>query len=121
MLVNKMPFRPEQGRSLISTGVNAQTAGNLAAFLRKMLAMLLTTVLALAVLPGSIRAEDSTPHVTAVAVAHAHIVAGVRVSPDRIAATDSKRSSPVTLAKLRAAPCPEVADPRCKLLVLDMQ
>ena len=85
-----------------------------------MLAMLLTTVLALAVLPGSIRAEDRTAHVTAVAVAHARIVEGVRVSPDRIA-TDTKRSSPVTPAKLRAAPCPEVVDPRCKLLVLDMQ
>ena len=86
-----------------------------------MLAMLLTTLLALAILSGSIRAEENAPHVASVAVARAHIVSGVQISHDRVVVAEVAGTQPMPVAKWREAPCPEVADQTCKLLIFDMQ
>jgi hypothetical protein len=80
--------------------------------------MLVTIFFALVVMPGQVRSDPATPHVTAVAVARAQILSGVRAGPEP-QATDKKRENRET-PRPRERPCPEAEATPCRLMVIDM-
>ncbi len=85
---------------------------------RKMVYMASTSLLAVAtlILSGSVRANDDAPHVAAVAVARAQILSGVRIAQDGRPAEPQTPTAP----KPRERPCPDDADTRCRMIVVDM-
>lgn len=85
-----------------------------------MVSMSFIIILALAVLPATARADDAAPHVTAVAVARARIVSGVRISHEQLALDQDVRSRNMRLPKPRERACPEADEHPCRLIVVDM-
>jgi hypothetical protein len=80
--------------------------------------MLVTIFFALVVMPGQVRSDPATPHVTTVAVARAQILSGVRAGPVP-QTTDKKREDRET-PRPRERPCPEAEATPCRLMVIDM-
>ena len=83
--------------------------------------MLVTIIAALIHLPQQVRSDPATPHVTAVVVARAKILEGVRAGPAALTteprAADEERPRP----RPRQRPCPEVEATPCRLMVIDME
>lgn len=79
-----------------------------------------TSLIALAtmLLTGSADANDAQPRITAVAVARATIVAGVRAGPPTV--QNPKRAAQQLPVKPRDRPCPEADPAPCRLIVTDM-
>jgi hypothetical protein len=84
-----------------------------------MVIMLFTMILAGA-LVGSVRADERNPRATAVAVARAEIVSGVRITREMTIPDDERRVRNNRLPKPRERPCPESDDHPCRLFVVDM-
>jgi hypothetical protein len=82
--------------------------------------MWFTMFVAFIAAPGSIRAEQATPRVTAVAVARAQIVSGVRISREQIDVDQDTATRKTRLPKPRERPCPEAHEHPCRLIVVDM-
>jgi hypothetical protein len=82
--------------------------------------MSFTILLALVAFPASVRAEDAVSHVTAVAVARAQIVSGVRISREQVALDQDTAVRKTRLPKPRERPCPEADEHPCRLIVVDM-
>lgn len=82
--------------------------------------MTVTIALALALLPGSVRADPASPHVTAVAVARAQILSGVRIEQAPQAAVSKRERREAPLPRPRERPCPEREATPCRLMILDM-
>jgi hypothetical protein len=124
MSISSVPGRIDAGQSSNGTVPDSFEDGirrDISAF---MVSMMFIIGLALTVLPGSVRAEESASHVTAVAVARAQIVTGVRISREDVAidheTQPSSRSRAIRLPKPRERPCPEPDTPPCRLIVVDM-
>lgn len=82
--------------------------------------MMITMIMAGA-LVGRVRAEEQRPRVTAVAVARAEIVSGIRITRDMIIPdNDERRSRNGRLPKPRERPCPDSDENPCRMLVVDM-
>ena len=85
-----------------------------------MVSMSLAIIIALIVTGQPVRANDDAGHVTAVAVAKAQIMSGIRIDRDHLLADNEQPSRNSRLPKPRERPCPE-ADPHpCRLIVVDM-
>lgn len=85
-----------------------------------MLSMAFIIILALIVAGGPVRADDSASHVTAVAVAKAQIVSGIRITRDHLQTDIEMPTRNARLPKPRERPCPEVDEHPCRLFVVDM-
>lgn len=85
-----------------------------------MVTMSFTVILALALLPETVGADNAAPHVTAVAVARATIVSGVRISREQLALDEDSSSRNPRLPKPRERPCPEADERPCREIVVDM-
>lgn len=85
-----------------------------------MVSMTLITLAALVLVPGSARSDPAVPRATAVVVARAQIVAGVRISSDQIEKDKGELSRATRLPKPRERPCPDTDTPPCRLIVVDM-
>lgn len=96
---------------------NGSAAPRTSAF---MVSMSLTIIFAAALLAGTVRAEDSVPHVAAVAVARAQIVSGVRISREQVELDQDTAARKTRLPKPRERPCPEADEHPCQLFVVDM-
>lgn len=106
--------------SMSGTTLHINRAGGLPRGKARLVNMASTSLLALAtmLITGSADANDAQPRVTAVAVARATIVAGVRVGTP---VKDERKGEQRPLVKPRERPCPEAEQsPSCRLIVTDM-
>ena len=85
-----------------------------------MVSMKFTIIVGLAMIPNPMRADDATPNVTAVAVAKAQIMSGIRIDRDYLQADNERSSRGNRLPKPRERPCPEADTHPCRLIVVDM-
>ena len=85
-----------------------------------MVSMSLAIIIALIVAGGPVRANDGAAHVTAVAVAKAQIISGIRIDRDYLQADNERSSRNTRLPKPRERPCPEADTHPCRLIVVDM-
>jgi hypothetical protein len=85
-----------------------------------MVSMLVTMIMAGA-LVGSVRADEVNPRATAVAVARAEIVSGVRITREMLMRPDDEtRSRSNRLPKPRERPCPDNEERPCRMVVVDI-
>jgi hypothetical protein len=85
-----------------------------------MVTMLVTMIMAGA-LVGSVRADEMNPRATAVAVARAEIVSGVRIMREEMMRPDDEtRSRTNRLPKPRERPCPDSEEQACRMIVVDI-
>ena len=85
-----------------------------------MVSMKFTIIVGLAMMPNPMRADDAMPHVTAVAVAKAQIMSGIRIDRDYLQADNERPLRGNRLPKPRERPCPEADTHPCRLIVVDM-
>ena len=85
-----------------------------------MVKMSFTILIALVALPGSGRPETAAPRVTAVGVARARIVSGVRISREHVIVDADTPMRATRLPKPRERPCPDADTQPCRLIVVDM-
>ena len=85
-----------------------------------MVSMSLAIIIALIVTGELARANDGAAHVTAVAVARAQIMSGIRIDHEHLLADNEQPSRNTRLPKPRERPCPEADTHPCRLIVVDM-
>jgi hypothetical protein len=114
------PGRIVGGQSLNDTAnsADADSAGMTMRVI--MVSMMLTMLAVLAVIGGSVRADDTVPHNAAVAVARAEIISGLRVGPPLQPADPKREARETPLPKPRERPCPEREGTPCRLMIVDM-
>lgn len=87
---------------------------------RRIMINMLLTIFMLTALTGPSRANEAAPHVTAVAVARAQIMSGVRIAQQLDSADAEPRNRKTRPPKPRERPCPEANIKPCRLFVTDM-
>jgi hypothetical protein len=81
---------------------------------------MLVTMIMVGALVGSVRADEVNPRATAVAVARAEIVSGVRITREMLIPDDETRSRNNRLPKPRERPCPDGEEHGCRMVVVDI-
>lgn len=120
-MVNFQPLRRiAAGQSPNETSVAFQNGSATQKTSALIVSMSFTIIVAAALLPGSVRAQDAVPHVTAVAVARAQVVSGVRISREQMELDQESAARKTRLPKPRERPCPETDEHPCRLIVVDM-
>lgn len=108
------------GQSPNETGTRRKRAGKAPQSGAFMVSVMFTIILATILAGDAARSEEGSTRVTAVAVARAQIVSGVRLSREQVAVDDETPSRVTRLPKPRERPCPEPSEPPCRLIVVDM-
>jgi hypothetical protein len=84
-----------------------------------MVAMMVSMILAGA-LVGSVRADETSARATAIAVARAEIVSGLRITREMLALDDGKPRRANRFPKPRERPCHESDPHPCRMIVVDL-
>jgi hypothetical protein len=85
-----------------------------------MVSIMFTIILASILVSDNAHSEEDSTRITAVAVARAQIVSGVRLSREQVAVDDETPPRVTRLPKPRERPCPEPSEQPCRLIVVDM-
>jgi hypothetical protein len=80
-----------------------------------------TIILASIALAGSVRADSPASHATAVVVARAQIMSGIRVGSEPPPSGAKRDRSEAPPPRPREKPCPEQEATPCRMLVVDME
>lgn len=100
--------------------VVGRTRAGRAARRRAIILTVSVIIVSVAVLIASVRADEASPRVTAVATARAQIMSGVRIGSDQPVRDDHAPSRTMRQPRPRERPCPETDDHHCRLIVVDM-
>lgn len=120
MDVSCSPCRIDAGQSLNETATSENATGDPRHASVFTVSMTLTTLAAFVLVPGSARSDPAVGHATAVVVARAQIVAGVRISSEQIEKDSNGLSRSTRLPKPRERACLEIDKHPCRLIVVEM-
>ena len=111
--------RPSKGQSPKETSAAQSHAGRSKWRGAIMVIMLLTVFIAGALI-GSVHAHEASPRATAVAVARAEIMSGVRITREMMMPEAEKPSRTNRMPKPRERPCPDHDAYPCRMIVIDL-
>lgn len=118
MARSHIPSRPPRALSHSGTARTPNRSGGSSVVRGIMVNMSIPIVLALFMIPDGVGARGAGPRLSAVAVARAQVVSGVRNLQEANEARPARRTDPTP--RPRERPCPEAARTPCRLFVTDL-